>query len=52
MRKSLLLSLFLFLSISAIANMQKMSSSGEILDICIVVMTVLFAIGIFYKRGV
>ena len=27
-----------------------LSSPGEILDICIVIMTVLFAIGIFYKR--
>jgi hypothetical protein len=27
-----------------------MSSPGEILDICIVIMTILFAIGIFYKR--
>jgi len=33
-------------------GIEDMSSSGEILDICIVVMTVLFAIGIFYKRGV
>ena len=31
MRKSLLLSLLLLLSISAIADMQKMSSSGEII---------------------
>ena len=27
-----------------------MSSPSEILDICIVIMTVLFAIGVFYKR--
>ena len=27
-----------------------MTSAGEILDICIVIMTVLFAIGVFYKR--
>ena len=27
-----------------------MSSPSEILDICIVIMTVLFAVGIFYKR--
>ena len=30
--------------------MEDMSSPGEILDICIVIMTVLFAIGVFYKR--
>ena len=29
---------------------EDLSSPGEILDICIVIMTVLFAIGIFYKR--
>ena len=29
---------------------EDMSSSGEILDISIVIMTVLFAIGVFYKR--
>jgi len=29
---------------------ENMSSPGEILDICIVIMTVLFAIGVFYKR--
>ena len=29
---------------------EDMSSPGEILDICIVIMTVLFAIGVFYKR--
>ena len=29
---------------------ENMASGGEILDICIVIMTVLFAIGIFYKR--
>ena len=29
---------------------ENMTSGGEILDICIVIMTVLFAIGIFYKR--
>ena len=28
---------------------EDMSSRGEILDICIVIMTVLFAVGIFYK---
>ena len=27
-----------------------MTSAGEILDICIVIMTVLFAIGVFYRR--
>ena len=31
-------------------NIENMSSPGEILDICIVIMTVLFAIGVFYKR--
>ena len=30
--------------------MEDMSSPGEILDISIVVMTILFAIGVFYKR--
>ena len=30
--------------------MEDMSSPSEILDICIVIMTVLFAIGVFYKR--
>ena len=30
--------------------MKDMSSPGEILDICILIMTVLFAIGVFYKR--
>ena len=29
---------------------ENMFSGGEILDICIVIMTVLFAIGVFYKR--
>ena len=29
---------------------EDMSSPSEILDICIVIMTVLFAVGIFYKR--
>ena len=29
---------------------ENMTSGGEILDICIVIMTILFAIGIFYKR--
>ena len=29
---------------------EDMTSGGEILDICIVIMTVLFAIGVFYKR--
>ena len=29
---------------------EDMSSASEILDVCIVVMTILFAIGIFYKR--
>ena len=29
---------------------EDMSSPGEILDICIVIMTVLFAIGVFYRR--
>ena len=29
---------------------ENITSGGEILDICIVIMTVLFAIGIFYKR--
>ena len=31
-------------------SIEDMSSPGEILDICIVIMTVLFAVGIFYKR--
>ena len=31
-------------------GIENMSSPGEILDICIVIMTVLFAIGVFYKR--
>tara|TARA_B110000263_G_scaffold102140_1_gene89456 strand:- start:1045 stop:1425 length:381 start_codon:yes stop_codon:yes gene_type:complete len=31
-------------------TIEDLSSPGEILDICIVIMTVLFAIGIFYKR--
>ena len=31
-------------------SIEDMSSPGEILDICIVIMTVLFAIGVFYKR--
>ena len=31
-------------------SIENMSSPGEILDICIVIMTVLFAIGVFYKR--
>ena len=31
-------------------TMEDMSSPSEILDICIVIMTVLFAIGVFYKR--
>ena len=31
-------------------SVENMSSPGEILDICIVIMTVLFAIGVFYKR--
>ena len=29
---------------------EDMTSGGEILDICIVIMTVLFSIGVFYKR--
>jgi len=29
---------------------EDMTSGGEILDICIVIMTVLFAMGVFYKR--
>ena len=29
---------------------EDMSSPGEILDVCIVIMTVLFAVGIFYRR--
>ena len=29
---------------------EDMTSAGEILDICIVIMTILFAIGVFYKR--
>ena len=29
---------------------KNMMGTGEILDICIVIMTVLFAIGVFYKR--
>ena len=29
---------------------QDMRSSGEVLDICILIMTVLFAVGVFYKR--
>jgi len=29
---------------------EDMTSAGEILDICIVIMTVLFAIGVFYKK--
>ena len=29
---------------------ENMANGGEILDICIVIMTILFAIGIFYKR--
>ncbi len=33
-----------------IHSAEDMSSSGEILDICILIMTVLFAIGVFYKR--
>ena len=31
-------------------GVEDMSSPGEILGICIVIMTVLFAIGVFYKR--
>ena len=31
-------------------SIEDMSSAGEILDICIVIMTILFAVGIFYKR--
>ena len=31
-------------------TMEDMSSPSEILDICIVIMTVLFAIGVFYKK--
>jgi len=31
-------------------EMENLSGPDEILDICIVIMTVLFAIGIFYKR--
>ena len=31
-------------------TMEDMSSPSEVLDICIVIMTVLFAIGVFYKR--
>ena len=31
-------------------SIENMSSAGEILDICIVIMTVLFAIGVFYRR--
>ncbi len=33
-----------------IRSAEDMTSSGEILDICILIMTVLFAIGVFYKR--
>ena len=29
---------------------EDMTSAGEILDICVVVMTALFALGVFYKR--
>jgi len=29
---------------------QDMRSSGEVLDFCILIMTVLFAVGVFYKR--
>ena len=31
-------------------EMENLSGPDEILDICIVIMTVLFAIGVFYKR--
>ena len=31
-------------------SMEDMSSSGEILDICILIMTILFAIGVFYRK--
>ena len=31
-------------------TMEDMSSPSEILDICIVIMTILFAIGVFYKK--
>ena len=33
-----------------IHSAEDMSSSGEILDICILIMTILFAVGVFYKR--
>ena len=29
---------------------EDMTSGGEILDMCILIMTVLFAVGVFYKR--
>lgn len=29
---------------------EDMTNSNEILDICIVIMTILFAVGIFYKK--
>ncbi len=29
---------------------EDMTSSNEILDVCIVIMTILFAVGIFYKK--
>ena len=29
---------------------ENMMSNGEVLDMCILLMTVLFAIGVFYKR--
>ena len=29
---------------------EDMTSAGEILDVCIVIMTILFAIGVFYKK--
>ena len=31
-------------------NVENLTSSGEILDICILIMTILFAVGVFYKR--
>jgi hypothetical protein len=31
-------------------NVENMASGGEILDLCILIMTVLFAFGVFYKR--
>ena len=33
-------------------NTENMASGGEILDLCILFMTVLFAVGIFYKHNI